>query len=270
MFKPYRLSGTFRRFFFNFLTAVGLTYSRQSNPIDLHKIFKKLWPVDTGHKLIYCGGLYIFPEGVGEIDAVFSPGVGTSSEFELQFAKKGVSCYLADASVDGPAVQHDNFNFIKKFIGSDGGENYIRLNDWVNNNYPLGSSAVLQMDIEGAEFESILSTSQDILSKFKVIVIEIHKLNFMTSQEGCILGGLFFSHLLQNFHVRHFHTNNYIRPFGFGQFKFPSDIELVLIRRDLCHVVSPVNTLPHHLDRPSNPRKKDPLYFERFFEGVIS
>lgn len=271
MFKPYRLSGTIRRFIFNFLTKSGLTYSRQSNPVDLHRLFQKIWPVETGHELIYCGGLYIFPDEVGEIDAVFSPGVGPSSDFELQFAQQGVPCYLADASVGGPAIPHENFNFIRKYIGSDDDGNYIKLEEWVEGNYPFGCNAVLQMDIEGAEYDVILSTPQEILNRFKVIVIEIHKLNFMTSQEGFVLGGLFFDHLLKNFYVRHLHTNNYIRPFEFGAFKFPSDIELVLIRKDLCKTapLEPVKQLPHHLDRPSNPSKKDFEYYDGFVNGVV-
>ncbi len=271
MFKPYRLSGTIRRFIFNSLTKLGLTYSRQSNPLDLHRLFQKIWPVETGHKLIYCGGLYVFPDEVGEIDAVFSPGVGPSSDFELQFAQEGIPCYLADASVDGPVIPHENFHFVKKYIGSYANENYIKLDEWVIDNYPSGSNAVLQMDIEGAEYDSILSTPQEILNKFKVIVIEIHKLNFMTSQEGFILGSLFFDHLLKSFHVRHLHTNNYIRPFVFGSFKFPSDIELVLIRKDICKInpVQSVRQLPHHLDRPSNPKKKDLEYYDGFKNGVV-
>jgi len=245
-----------------------LTYSRQADPIAIHNLFKRLWPLETGHELSFCGG-YLFPRNIGEIDVIFSPGVGPTSDFEFEFAKKGIACYLADASVDGPSIEHANFNFIKKYIGSETKENFICFRDWIVSNYPSGNDAVLQMDIEAGEYESILSLDDAFLARFKVIVIEVHNLNFLTSQEGFVLGNIFFNHLLNNFEVTHFHTNNYIRPIRFKGIVFPSDIELVLIRKDLCLDKKPVNILPHHLDKPSNPLKKDPAYHKNFLMGII-
>lgn len=268
MFNPYRLSGFWRRVFFYILITVGLTYSRQSNPKRIHELFMKLWPVKTGYQLKYCGG-YLFPEDLGNIDAVFSPGVGPLSDFEYEFAQQGIPCFLADASVDGPAKPHANFFFTEKFVGNQTQGDFINFEEWVSKNYPVGDNAVLQMDIEGGEFESILGCSEALLNRFKVMVFEIHKLNFLITEEGALLGKLFFERILKNFHVQHFHTNNYIRPIHFKGLIYPSDIELTLIRKDLCEEVKPVDSLPHIFDRVSAPHKTDPRYHSQFVDGII-
>ncbi len=125
------------------------------------------------------------------------------------------------------------------------------------------------MDIESGEYEAILGTSRLTLKKFKVIVIEVHSLHFLTSSEGMALGNSFFHRLLKSFNVCHFHVNNYLRPVRYQGLVYPSDIELTLIRKDLCTDLTPVSNLPHPLDEPSNPRKKDPRFYEGFVEGVV-
>jgi hypothetical protein len=227
-----------------------------------------LWPVNTGHKLQRLGN-YLFPKNIGKIDAVFSPGVGPTSDFEYEFAKKGIKCFLADASVTTPAITHKNFIFTQKHIGKKTTENYMTLRQWVHNHYSVGNNAILQMDIEGGEYESITRTDQNTLCKFKVIIIEIHKLNILSSQEGLELGTILFYNLLNNFYVCHFHTNNYIRPIHYKGIIFPSDIELTLVRKDLCTSKTPVTELPNPLDIPSNPEKKDPSYYQNFLNGII-
>lgn len=269
MFKYYRMSSAFRRAAFVCLTSIGLTYSRQSNVTKIHDLFRKLWPMNTEMHLQKCGE-YLIPQNIGNVDVLFSPGVGPNSDFELHFANQSVSCYMADASVDAPSVKHGNFHFIKKYIGPKTEEEFISLEDWINANYAEGQNAVLQMDIEGAEYQSILALPNETLKKFKMIVMEIHYLNFLASQEGLALGAAFFNHLLKDFTVVHLHVNNYLRPVKFKGLKFPQDIEITLIRSDLIKNAKPVDALPHPLDIKNNPKKKDHIFYQYFKDGVIA
>lgn len=249
------------------LTRLGLTYSRQT-PVDrIHGLFKSLWPVDCGRELTRCGE-YLIPD-LGRYEVVFSPGVGANSDFELYFAEQGVSCFLADASVDGPVVHHPKFQFQKKFLGPTTGEHFISLDQWVNENYASGDQGLLQMDIECGEYETLLAADYRVLERFKMIVIEIHRLNMLTSEEGFALGHAFFQKLLKNFHVCHLHANNFLRPVHYKGLIFPSDIELTLVRKDICSAISPVQRLPHPLDRASSPKKSNPAFFPLFEQGVI-
>ena len=268
MFKYYRMSSVFRRAAFSLLTSVGLTYSKQSDVEEIHNLFRKLWPSDAGINLKLCGD-YLIPENIGDVDILFSPGVGFNSEFELQFANKNIPCQMADASVEQPFVHHPNFHFIKKYVGPKTEGQFISIEEWIGKNYPQGRNAVLQMDIEGSEYQSVLSLSRETLGKFKMIVMEIHYLNFLCSQEGLALGSAFFNHLLRDFKVAHFHANNYLRPVQFRGLKFPQDIEITLIRNDLVKNSSPVRILPHPLDIKNNPNKKDHIFHQHFKNGVV-
>jgi hypothetical protein len=177
---------------------------------------------------------------------------------------------MADASVDAPSLKNRNFHFIKKYIGPKTEGDFICLEEWINENYPKGSKAVLQMDIEGAEYQAVLSLSCETLKRFKMIVMEVHYLNFLASQEGLALGSAFFNHLLRDFVVVHLHVNNYLRPVKYKGLKFPQDIEITMVRRDLVENAVPVDELPHPLDIKNNPRKSDHVFYQYFQGGVIA
>lgn len=65
--------------------------------------------------------------------------------------------FLADKSVDGPALSNELFFFTKRHVGALTSNDFMTLDDWVTSSLP-GSSAdlILQTDIEGYEYESFL------------------------------------------------------------------------------------------------------------------
>jgi hypothetical protein len=268
MFKPYGMSGFWRRAMFTFFSFLNLSYAKSSKKEEVLLFFKKLWPLDCGHQLIRCAD-YLIPNDLSKIDAVFSPGIGLSSDFELYFAKKGIQCYLADASVEGPFTPHNNFKFFKKYIAAKTHGNFISLDDWVSKLYPKGTNALLQMDIESYEFETLISANDDILKKFRIIVLELHCLNILNTQEGLLLCTLTLEKILKHFNVCHFHVNNGVHPLRFKGLKFPGVIELTFLRRDRCTQNIPVDKLPHLLDVVSFPNKPDPIFYLEFHGGVI-
>lgn len=268
MFRPFRMSGAWRRWMYTLFSSMGLAYTRIAAKEEILLFFKSLYPYDCGYELIRCGG-YLVPDDLQGVEAVFSPGVGPSSDFEFFFAERGIPCYLADASVSKPALFHKNFNFVKKYIGSRTEGSFLAFYEWINQFYPAGENGILQMDIEGGEFETILSVDQDILNKFRIIVIEMHCLNIVNTKEGLLLCNLFINKLLVNFNVCHFHVNNGIPPLYFKGLKFPGVIELTLIRKDRCRKLIPVKKLPHHLDVESVKEKPSLILLKDFEAGVI-
>jgi hypothetical protein len=107
-------------------------YIASSTPYpSLVSFLSSLKPVETNHELIRVGGDgdggYLIPNDLTGIDACFSPGVAATSDFENDLAARGVRCFLADFSVDGPPVDNPLFDFEKKYIGVDDDETFITL-----------------------------------------------------------------------------------------------------------------------------------------------
>jgi hypothetical protein len=212
-----------------------------------------LRPYDSGHKLIRIGsagdGGYLVPDDLQGITKCFSPGVDQLSDFEYDCAERGMEVFLADASVESPATEHPNFSFLKKFLGSINGGDFMTLESWVFAASSPEEELLLQMDIEGAEYEVLLSTPEDILRRFRIIVIEFHGLEQLFDRNYFDLAVVAFNKVLKTHVCVHIHPNNYypdvFQSFGFS---FPSLAEFTFIRRDRVVNLEPITHFPHPLD----------------------
>ncbi len=218
-------------------------------------------PQATEHPLIRIGGEsdggYLVPDDLGGISALFSPGVAETADFEVDFARRNVPCYLADYSVEAPPVSSPLFHFEKKFLGPRTEGITMTLDDWVARHAPAGDDLMLQMDIEGAEYGVLLSTDQATLRRFRIIVIELHALHEIWQPKGLELISLMFAKLLTHFDVVHAHPNNCLPPEGYGDLLVPPVMELTLLRKDRSKKREPVSQFPHALDRVNVPKLKD-------------
>ena len=83
-----------------------------------------------------------------------SRGVAEQSGFEADLAARGIHVFKADFSVDEPAQSNARFFFTKKYVGCLSDGRYIDAGRVEEQHHRL-----LQMDIEGAEFETLMSGS---------------------------------------------------------------------------------------------------------------
>ena len=76
---------------------------------------------------------------------------------------------MADGSVEGSREAHDRFHFLKKFVGATTEGDFISLADWVATPHLPDSKSdlPLQIDIEGYEYETILSAPSSLLQKIQ-------------------------------------------------------------------------------------------------------
>ena len=73
--------------------------------------------------------------------------------------------------------------FQEKWLNGFNDKNSMTLSSWIYNaNLVNSNNLLLQMDIEGAEYESIIATSESTLKKFRIIVIEFHNLDYLRNQ----------------------------------------------------------------------------------------
>jgi len=127
----------------------------------------------------------------------------------------------------------------------------------VNRKTPNQSDFILQMDIEGAEYEVIFDTSRETLRKFRILVIEFHRLEAIIVKYGFDLINLTFRKLLKDFEIVHIHPNNAAKPKAYKTFEIPPTMEFTFLRKDRISSRQPTLSFPHKLDRPNAPNKED-------------
>jgi hypothetical protein len=243
------------------LDILGLDIVRSSSRDDFHRFFALLQPYKTNIPLIRAGGKhdggYLVPDDLSDLNAVYSPGVAESSEFESFFLSQGLRCYLADNSVTAPPIQDKNISFERKHLGLWESEKEMSLEYWVRSNTPNASERLLQMDIEGSEWAVLAHAPDNILKQFRIVIVEFHDIQRVFNEAGLALATQVFEKMLRFFEVVHVHPNN-----GGGYIKFrgkqiPRVIEVTFIRKDRVTVRELITKFPHILDRPNLPLLPD-------------
>ena len=223
----------------------------------LQKLASSIRPVKTEFPLIRIGskndGGYLVPDDLSDISVCFSPGVDVNSSFENDLLKKtGINSHLADFSVDAPPVDFVPKSFIKKFLGPLDNDKHITLQSWVEaqEEYKLQYDFILQMDIEGGEYLTLIATPEHVLRRFRIAVIEIHDVASWANTIFFNTVEAFFEKLLNNFYVVHNHPNNHGGLLDLNGFLAPQFFEITLIRKDRANVLGYSDEFPHPLDAP--------------------
>jgi hypothetical protein len=237
----------------SWLFALGLNVTKQTAVADVLGLIGKLRPQDCGKELIRIGadgdGGYLVPDDFAGIEYCFSPGVSTKSYFEDHLASLGIKSFLADYSVDCPAVSRPEFVFDKKFLGATNRGEFFTFETWKNKYLrDYRGDLILQMDIEGFEYEVLLSTHEELLKQFRIIVIEFHFLNKMFDRFSFKIISSTFDKLLQHFDVVHIHPNNSGGSVGRGGVEVPRTIEFTFLNKSRSSYRKAQTVFPHRLD----------------------
>ena len=230
-------------------------------PIDEVKdLIKQLYPVVCKKGLIRFGpegdGGYLIPDDLEGIEACFSPGVSTASGFEKDCANQNMKVFLADASVSAPTQKHDLFDFIPMFVGSINNDNYLTLDKWVNSKLPNSNSdLLLQMDIEGSEYEAFHSLSEDTIKRFRIMVIEFHDLDEIWNYSYFKIISRVFKKILQSHNCVHIHPNNIANKSKLNGVETIQAMEFTFYRNDLSIETEYQTSFPHSLDSDNNPKQ---------------
>jgi len=233
--------------------SFGLYSVGRTNLRNILGLIEKLRPQDCGRELVRIGspgdGGYLIPDDLEDIEYCFSPGVNRTSDFENDLANRGIRSFMADYSVDAPPISRAEFVFDKKFIGASDREGYMTLQTW-KDKYLKNYSAdlILQMDIEGSEYEVIFNAPNGLLNQFRIAVIEFHYLDRLFEPFMFSILSSCFEKLLHYFYVVHIHPNN-----GWGSFKvrevdIPRVMEFTFFNKRRAGKPQPRIDFPHHLD----------------------
>ena len=239
--------------------AVGVRAS------DLRSSLKLIQPKPSPAQLVRIGGSgdggYLVPDDLEGLVACFSPGVAESANFELAMAERGVRSFMADYSVDGAPISNDLFDFEKLYLATynEPGK-FIRLDDWIVEKKQNKGDLVLQMDIEGNEWPILADISAETLSRFRIIVLELHEMdNLLTNPLGIEMFSTVFRKLNDEFTVVHLHANNCCGALNYRGIQIPRVLEVTLIRNDRYQKAKQVfnSTIPHAFDVPNVPGRKE-------------
>ena len=262
-------------------TASSLDVSKCPQPIrEAIEFFR---PKPSPWPLIRIGGsgdgAYLLPDCLDTISACFSPGVRNSKRFEDELlGRKGIRSHLMDFTSDPaqfstplePGVQ----TFEKKWLSPFTSENAMSLEDWIARYEPNEKgNLLLQIDIEGGEWPIFSSATPETISRFRLIVVELHKLDDLMSDLDAFSSraAKALSLLQENFTVIHAHPNNCCGTsqdlFDSG-FKIPRTLELTMVRTEaleqaLAEAPGILPSLPHPLDIGRNVRRLPPIFLGR-------
>jgi len=229
---------------------------------ELRELIKALRPVKTKYDLVRIGGDndggYLLPNDLSGIAICFSPGVDVTASFEKDLLSKGIRSHLADGSVDGAPDNLEVASFTKKYLDGVNTDDYITLESWVRSKANGLGDLILQMDIEGGEYATIVSTPIDIMRRFRIIAVEVHNAqDWFNNQISWSVAQTFFTKLLQDFHVVHLHPNNNCPFIQVDDLLMPTVFEITLLRKDRSAPEGFCDTFPHPLDQPNVLDKPD-------------
>jgi hypothetical protein len=231
---------------------------------DVNDLLTRLRPQDNGHSLIRVGGPgdggYLIPDDLLGITELFSPGSNRLSNFEREVAERWqIKSYICDSIEEKPEDLSDFQDFTPAWIGPyTDGEKLISLAHWVEEKSESYGDLILQMDIEGAEFQTLIAASTNLMRRFRIIVIELHFLEALKNRWAFEqIYSPFFEKILSDFDVVHAHPNNCCGTWNFGDLEYPRLIELTLHRKDRRKRLTPRETSRNELDQPCVPMNPD-------------
>jgi hypothetical protein len=244
---------------FNYNLFPNVNHFRIKNLINSIKIY------NLGYELIRLGpegdGGYLIPNVLSEIDTCFSPGVGKINGFENDIMKRNIKVFMADNTVEKPILLNDNYEFLKKNLGSYADEQTITLDEWINNT-KVNKGILIQMDIEGSEYEVINNLTEENLKKIKVMIIEFHHFDQVITKIGYKVIENVLKKILKYFDVAHIHPNNCCENLKMDKIIIPSTLEITFLNKKLTLKKDKINDLPHKLDF-KNIQEHDDIFLDK-------
>ena len=235
-----------------FFDLFNLYIEKKTSKSDILKVLKKLLPFKIEHNLLRLGeendGGYLIPNDFYGIKNSYSAGVGELTKFEKDLEERfSIKSNMVDFNHIDPKIFPKDSKFLKKKIGIISAENEININDWLKD---VNEEIILKMDIEGDEYLTLASISDENLNKIRILVLEIHDLRHLRNYFFFRTFEKIISRLNNVFHVCHLHANNSGKIKNIGGFNIPDMLEITLIRKDRIKIFSgEYAEIPHKLDR---------------------
>jgi hypothetical protein len=203
-------------------------------------------------------GGYVIVDDHRVYDTLISYGILDDVSFELDFVNRHPGCvaHLFDHTIDGLPLEHPSLIFHKEGVGAVKSDLLDTLSSHIAQFAANSKHIFLKMDVEGAEYESLLATSDRALTNVDQIAIELHDVCYYNQSVAKLLRK--FSAL---YRVTHVHGNNTSEPSNTDGIVIPKVLELTWLRVDHETQFEANNTrYPTDLDRPNDPAKEELIH----------
>ncbi len=197
----------------------------------------------------HADGGYLFGFRGNQVDVLLSYGVRDDVSFDLSFLRLFPECsvHLFDHTIDQLPIELPQFHFHRQGVGPRSEGEFGSISSHLLQFVPAQKSCYIKMDIEGAEYETLLSCSKRELSSVVGLVVEFHDIR----PSNHLLIPLL-RKLRDEFHLLHVHANNSGGLFIDGDVRFPAVIECTFLRKSSSDTFVQAE-LPNRLDRPCDP-----------------
>jgi hypothetical protein len=181
-----------------------------------------------------------------------SVGAGTNISFDCAISSIVDEVHLYDHTISAlPQVAPANVKFFQKGLGSKTGGDYLSLGDCVAK-FPIESSLILKMDIEGAEWHILDADDLIDLSRFDQIAIEFHSFYDVLDQGFYHNVVRVLKKLNESHHVINVHANNWGKFEIVANVPFPDVLEVTYISNLRFGKENILKTYPNR-NKPCNP-----------------
>ncbi len=238
------------------ITFKGLRLSTLTPVHELIDLLSKLRPIENGFELIRIGkdsdGGYLIPNDLEGIKVCFSAGCNKDWDFEKDLEERfEIFSHIIDSEDKKPQDFRSGHTYTPKWLGPAKTKKVITFKQWVELCESKNENDfVLQMDIEGYEWLTLLGIEKELLQRFRILVIEFHGTESLTNRVQ--FNKVFkptIERLLHYFDPVHIHANNCCGTVEFGELKFPIVFEVTFHRKDRGLSYEGYRDLPHALDR---------------------
>lgn len=213
----------------------------------------------------YDGG-YVMVNDFNKNDYLIGMGVGGDIEFEKMLLPQIAGADLYDGEFEDLSSYLSNYRFFTEMVGVE--KNQTNLHECVNRVDPQ-YDLILKMDIEESEWKLIDSITDNILDRFKQIVIEFHlcrrfllpdRFNYAEYQRALRV----FNKINETHYPVHAHINTYGTMFTNAGQIIPNTFEMTYIRKsEVQNYRERIRSIPELLDSPNSP-----LHPEIFFPYI--
>ena len=204
----------------------------------------------------------LYEPALSNIDVLYSYGIENDITFEKEFCTTyGSIARLYDHTIEKLPEEHDYLHYKKEGVGPEKADMLNTVESHILENGDQDKNLLLKMDVEGAEWQTLLQMPEHILKKFQQITIEIHHLGSGNRDVADVeLKAAVLNKLRDSFYLYHVHANNCGAIYIQQGFQCPETLELTYINKDSITVSESTEynmSFPHIADNPNNPYKKE-------------